>query len=205
MGLQHGTTTGYSYYKCRCQLCRDALNEYQRKRAKAKKEGTWQPGQYKRGRQPCSFEDCDQLARYLRPQPLCNGHIQQWRNGQELKPLRRTRRWKNGLKECRVCGEVKGPDDYYARGERLASECKQCTGLLSRAQKYGLTVDEVVAMMERPCDVCGVEVPTRLKFIDHCHKTGDVRGVLCHKCNTILMEHVTPELLRRLAAYLENL
>jgi hypothetical protein len=66
---------------------------------------------------------------------------------------------------------------------------------------YGLSYDEVVTMMERPCQGCG---STENLHIDHCHDTGRVRGVLCHNCNTVLTKHMTPEILRRLASYLEG-
>ena len=44
------------------------------------------------------------------------------------------------------------------------------------------------------CDLC----------VDHCHATGAIRGLLCNDCNTVLSKaNDSPELLRRLAAYLE--
>ena len=43
---------------------------------------------------------------------------------------------------------------------------------------------------KKECDFCGVlltvyPVPrnNNTKVLDHCHITGKVRGVLCHKCN----------------------
>lgn len=34
------------------------------------------------------------------------------------------------------------------------------------------------------CNICGELLETsRKKHIDHCHKTGDVRGLLCRNCN----------------------
>jgi hypothetical protein len=33
------------------------------------------------------------------------------------------------------------------------------------------------------CDVCGWNAGDRLE-VDHCHKTGKVRGYLCHWCNS---------------------
>ena len=42
-------------------------------------------------------------------------------------------------------------------------------------------------------------------FVDHCHKTGKVRGLLCSSCNRALGGvHDVPETLRRLADYLER-
>ena len=53
--------------------------------------------------------------------------------------------------------------------------------------KYRLTEDDVEAMRENQgarCAICG-RLATRL-FVDHCHTTGRVRGLLCPGCNTFL-------------------
>jgi ferredoxin len=35
-----------------------------------------------------------------------------------------------------------------------------------------------------PCDICGERCPTgKLLAIDHDHETGQIRGVLCNRCN----------------------
>jgi hypothetical protein len=64
---------------------------------------------------------------------------------------------------------------------------------------------ETLAGRERPsvCDLCG-EFNVRIVF-DHDHKTGMFRGWLCDRCNKTL-GHVkdSPELLRKLAEYLEK-
>lgn len=57
-----------------------------------------------------------------------------------------------------------------------------------RVKKYGLTKEEVEAMMGTThCQICGVELTKDTTntgmAIDHCHDTGKVRGVLCNRCN----------------------
>lgn len=37
------------------------------------------------------------------------------------------------------------------------------------------------------CAICGTQSPTTKSWhLDHCHKTGKVRGILCHHCNLML-------------------
>jgi hypothetical protein len=53
--------------------------------------------------------------------------------------------------------------------------------------KYSLSMDEVAEMRATGCAICGsmggVGRHGQL-HIDHDHVTGEVRGVLCHECNT---------------------
>lgn len=74
---------------------------------------------------------------------------------------------------------------------------------------YGITLeqyDELLARQDGLCPVCmrpSTEFPVRLA-VDHDHKTGEVRGLLCNYCNHRLVgRHRDPELLRRIADYLE--
>ena len=52
------------------------------------------------------------------------------------------------------------------------------------------------------CEMCGSDWKL---CIDHNHETGKVRGVLCGNCNSALgLTKDSPELLRKLATYLEE-
>jgi len=61
-------------------------------------------------------------------------------------------------------------------------------------KKYGITVadyDRMFLEQGGKCKICGVDKPgknTRTKYfhVDHCHKTGRVRGLLCISCNVLL-------------------
>lgn len=57
-------------------------------------------------------------------------------------------------------------------------------------KQYGLTEDQLSEMFESQggvCAICGkaCDVLASL-YVDHCHETGDVRGLLCQRCNTAL-------------------
>jgi hypothetical protein len=53
-------------------------------------------------------------------------------------------------------------------------------------RRYGLsqeTYDAMLAKQGGVCAICGNGPGRRRLAIDHCHKTGIVRGLLCGKCN----------------------
>jgi hypothetical protein len=58
----------------------------------------------------------------------------------------------------------------------------------NRYWKYGITrqeFDALVAAAGYRCESCGGQPrPPHGWCIDHCHDTGEVRGVLCNRCNT---------------------
>jgi hypothetical protein len=55
-------------------------------------------------------------------------------------------------------------------------------------QVYGLSVEDYDAMLAQQGGVCGIckTRPDKPLFVDHCHATGKVRGLLCHPCNAAL-------------------
>lgn len=55
-------------------------------------------------------------------------------------------------------------------------------------RKYGISreeYDELVTLQRNRCAIC-LEVPTKRLRIDHCHTTGQIRGLLCDECNRAL-------------------
>jgi hypothetical protein len=61
-----------------------------------------------------------------------------------------------------------------------------------------------LARQDGHCAICPNTPKSRRLHIDHDHKTGKVRGLLCFPCNRLLLHRgVTPTLLRAAAAYLE--
>ncbi len=55
---------------------------------------------------------------------------------------------------------------------------------------YGITsdeYDELLEFQEHQCAIClRPFTPSRLPHVDHNHKTGNVRGLLCNRCNGLL-------------------
>lgn len=52
------------------------------------------------------------------------------------------------------------------------------------------------------CAICGAEPKTRRLHVDHDHKTGAVRGLLCYRCNRALPHYLGAEWLRDAIGYL---
>jgi hypothetical protein len=79
------------------------------------------------------------------------------------------------------------------------------------SRKYGVSVawlDKALADQGNKCACCGREFVSGDKqttpHVDHCHKSGQVRGVLCNRCNSVLgLCEDSTELLSSLLGYLK--
>jgi len=77
-------------------------------------------------------------------------------------------------------------------------------------QTYGITSDEYTVMHRSQGGVCAICGPwtgrrgvSRALAVDHDHRTGEVRGLLCPDCNRALgMWRDNPDVFRRAAEYL---
>jgi hypothetical protein len=97
---------------------------------------------------------------------------------------------------------------WYAKyPEKARSKARR----INLRRNYGITMEQyemMYAAQEGLCAICGRE-ETSARFtylaIDHCHHTGDIRGLLCSRCNIVIgqMEE-NPDLLRKAAAYIER-
>jgi len=57
-----------------------------------------------------------------------------------------------------------------------------------RKYTYGITDNEYNQMVKAQDGLCAIckKLPAKMLFVDHCHETGKVRGLLCNKCNVAL-------------------
>ncbi|MFD6249438.1 endonuclease VII domain-containing protein [Streptomyces roseolus] len=117
-----------------------------------------------------------------------------------------------GHKLCRQCGEIKPHGDWHRNttaSDGLATRCKACKKAQGRAGhlklEYGITEAQRDRMI---VDQGGVRVICRegpAEHVDHDHRTGKVRGVLCFSCNAALGQlKDRPDVIRRAAAYVEG-
>ena len=73
------------------------------------------------------------------------------------------------------------------------SKYKQCAKNSALKRKYGITLIEYHKMLEEQkgvCKICGKPSTAKDRYggvkklhVDHNHKTGEIRGLLCVKCN----------------------
>ena len=74
-----------------------------------------------------------------------------------------------------------------------------------RAVQLGVGDDEYEWMLAEQggvCAICGSPPKSRRLHVDHDHRTGAVRGLLCFRCNRALPSYVTAEWLHAAASYL---
>lgn len=132
-------------------------------------------------------------------------------------------------KECKHCSSHKLYKDFHDNKEMRdgkSSYCKPCATERSRQwrlknrdrardtylqKEYGISLAQHTQMFldqSGSCAICGVEecnAPRSTLFVDHDHNTGEVRGLLCHHCNSGLGHFMdNPEWLKGAAVYLSK-
>lgn len=103
---------------------------------------------------------------------------------------------KEEIKKCSGCGEIKSYKDFYKSSSKLGitAYCKKCCRRMANkrhVEKYGITNDDFYRMKDEQnnkCMICKSEFKDKKYsvFVDHCHKTLKVRGLLCDACNKLL-------------------
>lgn len=111
-------------------------------------------------------------------------------------------------RKCNRCGEVKKCNEFYIKkGKtenqyRFNSPCIECiykSGLTEESRQYqkyynkkwkfNINKEDYIKMLDlqkNKCLICNIDKDKVKKdfAVDHCHKTGKVRGLLCSNCNT---------------------
>lgn len=131
------------------------------------------------------------------------------------KGLRRHNDPPDGHKWCARCQEFRPLTSFPKRDKagKPAAYCRPCQRSYNRERSlqrsFGLTWDEyelMLACQEDRCYLCR-RLPRKTALaVDHNHKTGEIRGLLCRVCNHRMLGAAKedPALLRKAADYLED-
>ena len=133
-------------------------------------------------------------------------------------------------KKCTKCGMIKLLANFSSRKDRmgqLKSYCRKCEAKIKkewlkqnptkdkemkrkrRLKKYGLTPNNYEQLLNKQnggCAICGQKsaIGNNLS-VDHNHKTGVVRALLCKRCNSVLgYVQEDRKLLAKFIKYLKN-
>ncbi len=96
-----------------------------------------------------------------------------------------------------------------SESDKLKFLKKQQISLKIKLNKYNLTQEkynEILKSQNETCKICKTYSYHNTNLsIDHCHKTGKVRGLLCRNCNLALgLFNDDIELLKESIKYLES-
>jgi hypothetical protein len=128
-----------------------------------------------------------------------------------------------GSKYCPQCEEAKPTSEFPRNGAKksgVAAYCKPCHNRVMADNKtknhgstrsyllklrYGLTEQDVAELAHRQMRLCLICLHALALHVDHDHSTGEVRGLLCFRCNGALGQFSDdPRVMRRAVDYLER-
>lgn len=117
------------------------------------------------------------------------------------------------MKKCSKCKIEKSLEEFHKNKKMKDGHsyvCKECTKIendkacekyrssskgvkMARKRwlkfKYNITPEDYANMLEKQqglCGICKLEMVEKDICIDHCHKTGKIRGLLHRSCNAAL-------------------
>ena len=142
------------------------------------------------------------------------------RAGRELRPGRRPKIGPPvaGLHWCGGCRDWLHPRwflrwDDYRKGKDIPPQCRPCRSQTAHntriKREFGIDFDEYQRLLELQggaCAICLAQPVTTRLAIDHDHISGEIRGLLCSRCNNELLgaAHDSIDILRRAVDYLES-
>jgi hypothetical protein len=116
------------------------------------------------------------------------------------------------LENLRLGDRVSGDSNGPLANNRMNKHIQQAYGL---QRNYGLSLEEYARMLHAQNYVCAICEQPEVRLgndgkpvalhVDHDHKTGKVRGLLCYKCNSGLGSfNEDTDLMRRAAEFLKH-
>lgn len=112
------------------------------------------------------------------------------------------------IKVCSTCRSSLPIDDFNrsrAAKDGRVNNCRKCQAGFNRQWNYGITPEQYERMVieqDGKCAICEEKQPL---LVDHDHRTGKLRKLLCRKCNSLLgMCDDNTDKLQKAAAYLNG-
>ena len=121
------------------------------------------------------------------------------------------------MRECKRCNRTLEEKSFVFKGKnkKRGNICNRCRYYSRNSEykarrngkKHGYSIDQkeynnFLLIQNNRCAICKEEKDL---VIDHCHKTGKVRGLLCNTCNVGLgMLKDSPDIIRAASQYLTN-
>lgn len=127
-----------------------------------------------------------------------------------------------GGRECTTCGIFKSASQFTLTrdkrsfgGVSMRSKCKTCDDVrkykYNIKRLYGIPYEDYEEIFDRQngcCAICKSKVSNNKNyrlFVDHCHDTLKIRGLLCQQCNLALgLFKDSPTILKKAIEYLES-
>lgn len=116
----------------------------------------------------------------------------------------------HGEKRCSSCGIAKPLEAFHRHkngSQGRAGHCKACRAQFPtynyKAEGVRSIKAELTNRQAGRCAACGARPDKGVLCLDHDHVSGNLRGMLCQRCNLVLGKvQDSPVLLRSLLSYL---
>jgi protein-arginine kinase activator protein McsA len=92
------------------------------------------------------------------------------------------------MRKCYRCGKSKKLIEYPKQSnakQGRSTVCKACKVEKMQIRLFGMTTKDALKIT-KVCHICNIKLSNTIVCIDHDHKTGQVRGILCTGCNTAI-------------------
>lgn len=160
---------------------------------------------------------------YLGHESLCfsckkeKSEINRRKNGIKPKRIVPVSKDEHGVithRECCHCLKMLELSKFNKHGGKTSTAylgihpyCKECSAEKHLISKYGITMKDKLKLIREQsnqCKICLENFDDNKLRVDHCHKTGKVRAVLCDDCNLALgLVKENKKTLERMIDYLE--
>jgi hypothetical protein len=139
----------------------------------------------------------------------------EWKQRNKEKVAASQKEWRENnvekRKDLKAAWDKANPDKRKQNHERFKTKRPDYFVNKHLKNTYGIGLEEynaVLTVQNHKCAGCGIEAtkaPRNKLYVDHCHKTNKIRGLLCQHCNTALgMVKDNPETLLSLISYLNE-